>query len=242
MKQDTYEKMIKLRLPAMAQAYKEQESNTNLQELNFDQRLSLLIDTEFDSQANNHIKRLIENARFSDKRASIEDIKYYDDRKLDKQLFLSLSTNSYIDKKENIVIIGATGSGKTYLACALGNCACKDNRRTRYVRLPDLLVDFSLARDTLRYQSLLKSYARYDLLIIDEWLLTLPNEQAQQDILELMERRCGDKSTILCSQFTPESWHKRLGGGAVADAILDRVLSISTVIQVSGDKSMRTRS
>ena len=234
--------MIKLRLPAMAQAYKEQESNTNLQELNFDQRLSLLIDTEFDSQANNHIKRLIENARFSDKRASIEDIKYYDDRKLDKQLFLSLSTNSYIDKKENIVIIGATGSGKTYLACALGNCACKDNRRTRYIRLPDLLVDFSLARDTLRYQSLLKSYARYDLLIIDEWLLTLPNEQAQQDILELMERRCGDKSTILCSQFTPESWHKRLGGGAVADAILDRVLSISTVIQVSGDKSMRTRS
>ncbi|MBR0230598.1 MAG: IS21-like element helper ATPase IstB [Erysipelotrichaceae bacterium] len=242
MKQDTYEKMIKLRLPAMAQAYKEQESNTNLQELNFDQRLSLLIDTEFDSQANNHIKRLIENARFSDKRASIEDIKYYDDRKLDKQLFLSLSTNSYIDKKENIVIIGATGSGKIYLACALGNCACKDNRRTRYIRLPDLLVDFSLARDTLRYQSLLKSYARYDLLIIDEWLLTLPNEQAQQDILELMERRCGDKSTILCSQFTPESWHKRLGGGAVADAILDRVLSISTVIQVSGDKSMRTRS
>jgi len=242
MKQDTYEKMIKLRLPAMAQAYKEQESNTNLQELNFDQRLSLLIDTEFDSQANNHIKRLIENARFSDKRASIEDIKYYDDRKLDKQLFLSLSTNSYIDKKENIVIIGATGSGKTYLACALGNCACKDNRRTRYIRLPDLLVDFSLARDTLRYQSLLKSYARYDLLIIDEWLLTLPNEQAQQDILELMERRYGDKSTILCSQFTPESWHKRLGGGAVADAILDRVLSISTVIQVSGDKSMRTRS
>jgi len=242
MKQDTYEKMIKLRLPAMAQAYKEQESNTNLQELNFDQRLSLLIDTEFDSQANNHIKRLIENARFSDKRASIEDIKYYDDRKLDKQLFLSLSTNSYIDKKENIVIIGATGSGKTYLACALGNCACKDNRRTRYIRLPDLLVDFSLARDTLRYQSLLKSYARYDLLIIDEWLLTLPNEQAQQDILELMERRCGDKSTILCSQFTPESWHKRLGGGAVADAILDRVLSISTVIQVSGEKSMRTRS
>ena len=242
MKQDTYEKMIKLRLPAMAQAYKEQESNTNLQELNFDQRLSLLIDTEFDSQANNHIKRLIENARFSDKRASIEDIKYYDDRKLDKQLFLSLSTNSYIDKKENIVIIGATGSGKIYLACALGNCACKDNRRTRYIRLPDLLVDFSLARDTLRYQSLLKSYARYDLLIIDEWLLTLPNEQAQQDILELMERRCGDKSTILCSQFTPESWHKRLGGGAVADAILDRVLSISTVIQVSGDKSMKTRS
>ena len=242
MKQDTYEKMIKLRLPAMAQAYKEQESNTNLQELNFDQRLSLLLDTEFDSQANNHIKRLIENARFSDKRASIEDIKYYDDRKLDKQLFLSLSTNSYIDKKENIVIIGATGSGKIYLACALGNCACKDNRRTRYIRLPDLLVDFSLARDTLRYQSLLKSYARYDLLIIDEWLLTLPNEQAQQDILELMERRCGDKSTILCSQFTPESWHKRLGGGAVADAILDRVLSISTVIQVSGDKSMKTRS
>ena len=94
MKQDTYEKMIKLRLPAMAQAYKEQESNTNLQELNFDQRLSLLIDTGFDSQANNHIKRLIENARFSDKRASIEDIKYYDDRKLDKQLFLSLSTEA----------------------------------------------------------------------------------------------------------------------------------------------------
>ena len=98
-----------------------------------------------------------------------------------------------------------------------------------------------MARDTLTYQSLLKSYARYDLLIIDEWLLTPPNDQAQQDILELMERRCGLKSTILCSQFTTESWHKRLGGGAVTDAILDRVLSISTAIQISGDKSMRTR-
>ncbi len=241
MKQDTYERMIKLRLPAMAQAYKEQDTDTNIQALSFDQRLALLVDTEYDSQANNHIRRLMENARLADKRASIEDIKYYDDRKLDKELLLTLSTNRYIDRKENVVLIGATGSGKTYLACALGNSACKDNRRTRYIRLPDLLIDFSLARDTLKYQSLLKSYARYDLLIIDEWLLTPPNDQAQQDILELMERRCGTKSTILCSQFTPESWHKRLGGGAVADAILDRVLSTSTVIQISGDKSMRTR-
>ena len=241
MKQDTYERMIKLRLPAMAQAYKEQDTDTNIQALSFDQRLALLVDTEYDSHANNHIRRLMENARLADKRASIEDIKYYDDRKLDKELLLTLSTNRYIDRKESVVLIGATGSGKTYLACALGNSACKDNRRTRYIRLPDLLIDFSLARDTLKYQSLLKSYARYDLLIIDEWLLTPPNDQAQQDILELMERRCGTKSTILCSQFTPESWHKRLGGGAVADAILDRVLSTSTVIQISGDKSMRTR-
>ena len=157
MKQDTYERMIKLRLPAMAQAYKEQDTDTNIQALSFDQRLALLVDTEYDSQANNHIRRLMENARLADKRASIEDIKYYDDRKLDKELLLTLSTNRYIDRKENVVLIGATGSGKTYLACALGNSACKDNRRTRYIRLPDLLVDFSLARDTLKYQSLLKS-------------------------------------------------------------------------------------
>lgn len=241
MNKDTIEKLTKLRLPGMLHAYQEQSKMDKVEDLTFEQRLTLMVDAEIDSRHNHTIERLIRNAQMSDKKASIEGIKYYADRQLNKDLIDELSSNQYIERGVTLHIIGATGSGKTYLACALGNAACLAEKKVMYTRLPDLLTDLALGREQGNYKNILKRYEKVDLLIIDEWLLIPANDIAQQHILEIVERRYGKKGTIFCSQFTTDSWHQRLGGGALADAILDRILSKSKTIQIHGNRSMRNR-
>ena len=241
MNKDTIEKLTQLRLPGMLRAYQEQYKTDNIEDLTFEQRLTLMVDAGIDSRHNHTIERLIRNAQMSDKKASIEGIKYYADRQLNKDLIDELSSNQYIERGVTLQIIGATGSGKTYLACALGNAACLAEKKVMYTRLPDLLTDLALGREQGNYKNILKRYEKVDLLIIDEWLLIPANDIAQQHILEIVERRYGKKGTIFCSQFTTDSWHQRLGGGALADAILDRILSKSKTIQIHGNRSMRNR-
>ena len=190
-----------LALFAMLRAYKEQYELNNIEEMTFEQRFTLLIDAEIDSRHNHLIERLIKNAQLSDKGASIEDIKYYADRQLNKDLIEELATNKYIDKGENIIIIGATGSGKSYLACALGNSACLEGRKVLYIRLPDLLTELNLGREQGDYKKIIKKYEKVDLLIIDEWLLVPANEIAQQYILEIMERRYKAKGQYFVHNF-----------------------------------------
>ena len=241
MNKDTVEKMIQLKMPGMVAAYRQQEEIPEINELTFEQRLTLLIDAEIDSRHNHMIERLTNNAKLSDKGARIEEIKYYADRALNKDLIESLAKNDYIKKGENIILVGATGTGKSYIACALGNCACQAGIKVLYIRLPDLLTELTLGREQGNYKRILAKYEKAQLLILDEWLLIPANDRAQQDIPEIIERRYKNKGTIFCSQFTPEAWHKRLGSGALADAILDRILSNSKTITIQGEKSMRTR-
>lgn len=241
MNKDTIEKMIKLKMPGMASAYKEQEEKPEINELTFEQRLTLLIDAEIDSRHNHKIERLTNNAKLSDRGACIEGIKYYADRDLNRDQIEKLSKNEYIKNGESVILVGATGSGKSYIACALGNCACQSGFKVSYIRLPDLLTELALGREQGNYKRILQKYEKTELLILDEWLLVPANDRVQQDILEIIERRYKNKGTIFCSQFSPESWHKRLGGGALADAILDRILSKSELIVVHGEKSMRSR-
>lgn len=146
-----------------------------------------------------------------------------------------------LKKQENIVIVGATGSGKSYIACALGVEACNAELKVKYVRLPDLLSELELSRIQGTYRNKIRQYERCDLLILDEWLLVTTNNIEQQDILEVLEKRYRVHSTILCSQFDVAGWHSKLGGGALADAILDRIVSKSQTIKIKGDKSMRSR-
>ncbi|UUX35476.1 ATP-binding protein [Fundicoccus culcitae] len=168
-------------------------------------------------------------------------MQYLSDRHLNKDVFQKLSTNKYLDEHKNIIFVGATGSGKSYLACALGKNACLSGTRVNYIRLPDLLADLKLARIEGRYPKVVKQCQKIDLLIIDEFLLVPIPQQAQQDILEVLERRYRLHSTIFCSQFKVDGWHERLGGGVLADAILDRALSKSQQILIEGEKSMRSR-
>lgn len=165
---DTYDKMVLLKLKGMAKAYKEQDEIEDIHELTFEQRLPLLIDAETDSKPNHKIERLIKNANFVESKASVTLIKYYADRQLNKDQIERLATNEYINKHENLIIVGAIGSGKSYIACALGVEPCNATLKVMYVTLPDLLAELDFAKVQGNYKKRINQYIKCDLLILDK--------------------------------------------------------------------------
>lgn len=241
MSQQNYEKMVLLNLNGMAQAYREQQGFEDIHTWTFNQRLSYMLDMEIDKRNHKTIERRLKQADLCDQQARIEFIDYAPDRKLNRETIELLSTNQYIHQPKNVIIQGATGSGKSYLASALGHNACLHNIKTRYIRLPDLLTEYELARAQGTMKKIQKHFEKIELLIIDEWLLYPLNHEATRDILELMERRYRKYATILCSQIAKDGWHERFGGSIVADSIMDRILAKSIQITIHGDTSMRLR-
>ena len=169
--QSTIDKLIEMRLTAMADAFRIQIDDPAMKEVPFEDRFGMLIDVEYSNRKNNRLKRLIRQAEFEQPDASIAAIDYHSGRKLNKALINRLATCEYITEYRNIFITGATGSGKTYMACAFGMEACKRYYSVRYVRLPDLLLDLQTARDNGTFATVLKKYTKPIVLIIDEWLL-----------------------------------------------------------------------
>ena len=196
-----------------------------MKNIDFEDRFGMLVDAEYNIRKSNSLKRLIRNACFDQPDACIADINYTSGRKLNRSLINRLSTCEYITEHHDVFITGATGSGKTYLACALGMSACMQRYKTQYTRLPDLLMDLEMARNEGTYKKIIAKYANPVLLIIDEWLLLKPTIPEQQDILELLHRRRRKSSTIFCSQYAFEGWYSQLGGedSPLAEAILDRL-------------------
>ncbi len=223
--QATIDKLIEMRMTALADALRTQLKDPRSKDLSFEDRISMLVDIEYSTRKSNSIKRLIKEAGFDQPEANIADINYHSGRKLNRDLIERLAVCEYIPEHRNIFITGATGSGKTYLACAFGIEACKQRYKTRYVRLPDLLLELEMARGNGNYKKIQGKYANPILLIIDEWLLLKPTETEQHDILELLHRRRKKSSTIFCSQYDVEGWYDQLGGDAspLAEAILDRI-------------------
>ena len=223
--QSTTDKLIEMRLTSMADAFTLQNADPNMKEVSFEDRFGMLVDIEYSNRKSNSLKRLIRNADFDQPEAHIADINYTSGRKLNRTLIDRLATCEYITEHRNLFITGATGSGKTYMACAFGMEACKQRFRTRYVRLPELLMDLEMARNDGTYKKVQAKYANPVLLIIDEWLLLKPNESEQHDILELLHRRRRNSSTIFCSQYDSSGWYEQLGGddSPLAEAILDRI-------------------
>lgn len=244
--QSTIDKLIEMRLTAMSDAFRNQLTDAKMKEVPFEDRFGMLVDIEYSSRKNNRLKRLIRNAEFDQPDASVMDIDYTSGRKLNKQIITRLATCEYIAEYHNIFVTGATGSGKTYMACAFGMEACKQYYTTKYVRLPDLLIDLEMARNEGTYKKVMAKYANPLLLIIDEWLLLKPNENERKDIFELLHRRRKKSSTLFCSQYRAEGWYEQLGGndGPLADAILDRIVHDAYKINIESidptkDISMR---
>lgn len=187
--QSTIDKLIEMRLTAMADAFRIQMDDPAMKEVPFEDRFGMLVDVEYSNRKNNRLKRLIRQAEFEQPDASIAAIDYHSGRKLNKALINRLATCEYITEYRNIFITGATGSGKTYMACAFGMEACKHYYSVRYIRLPDLLLDLQAARDNGTFSTVLKKYTKPIVLIIDEWLLLKLTEAEARNLFELIHKR-----------------------------------------------------
>ncbi len=239
--ENTVTKLREMHLSVMAAAYKEQLSDSSFQSMPFEDRVSLIVDKERNSRKNNYLKRLIKQANLSEPNACIEDIEYHSDRNLNKHMITRLSTCNYIQEHHNVILLGATGSGKTYLACAFGMNAVRNFLSVKYIRLPELLTDLSIARGSGTIRKVMAQYKKYSLLIIDEWLLYALNETEARDVLEIIESRYKKASTIFCSQFDVPGWREKLNDPILADAICDRIVHDSYSILIDCKDSMRKR-
>lgn len=238
--QATMDMLTAMKMTAMAAEFANQLKDPTFNELGFEERLGLLVNAEWNRRQSNKLNRFIRNAGYADPAACVENIEYLPERKLDREQILRLASCTYLQEAHNVIILGATGAGKTYLACALGMAASRSFYSVRYIRLPDLLVEISVARANGTYRDYMKKLRKEKLLILDEWLLYPLKEAEARDVLELVEARNKVASTIFCSQYDTSEWHENLYDPTLADAICDRIIYNAYTIQIEGE-SMRKR-
>lgn len=232
--QPTLEQLGELRLHALARAWKAQHDDSGIEELGFDERLALLVEAEWLDRQNKRLGRLLHQAKLRIAGACLEGIDYAKERQLDRSLMRQLATGRWIEAHQNVVITGATGVGKTYIACALAQQACRRGYRVLYRRMPRLFDEIALARADGSYAKLLTRFARTEVLVLDDWGLAPVEDAERRELLEIMEDRHGLGSTIWTSQLPVAKWHDHLGDPTVADAICDRLLHNAHRIVLQG--------
>ena len=228
-----------LRLPAMASGLLEQREHPDYAAMSFEDRLGLLVDRELLQRENRRLERVLKEAKLRS-RGVIEDIDFSATRGLDKAAFLSMVESKWVEHHHNVIVLGPTGVGKTFIACALTQRAIRDGHRALYVRVPRLLDDLALARADGRLSKVMNSLARADVLLLDDFLIRSLSDDQAADLLEVVEDRA-TKSTIITSQLPVSHWHEGLGDPTVADAILDRLLEHAHRVTLAGDSRRRTK-
>ena len=240
LKHPTLDQLHALGLYGMAKAFAELAEVNEAKELNHHDWLALLLDREASARRD---KRLMARLRAAKLRhqASVEDVDYRAARGLDRGLFQKLAVGDWIDAHDNLALVGPSGVGKSWLACAIGQKACRDNRSVVYYRWPKLCEELALARGDGRHPRLVKSLGRADLLILDDFGLEPLDAGARHDLLEILEERYGRRSMIVTSQLPVQAWHEIIGDPTYADAILDRLVHNAHRIELSGESLRRTR-
>jgi DNA replication protein DnaC len=230
----TIEQIKGLKLIGMVDALEELMRQPEASNLAFEERLGIIIDREVIYRDNKRRIRLLRYAKLRFPTANMENIDYQHKRGLNRGTMLSFTSCDWIRRQQNIIFVGPTGVGKSYLSCALGQQACRQGIRVRYYRMSKLLEDLRVEQAKNEYSRFMKNISNFELLIIDDWGLGTLNKIERHDILELLEDRYNIKSTIIATQLPISNWHEYIGDATIADAILDRVLSNSYKIILDG--------
>ena len=239
--QDTLRKLNEMNLFGLARGFEEQLTSTSANHLSFEERIGLLVDQEMTFRENRRLQRLLKAAKFRES-ACVEDIIYRPERGMERSLVASFALGNWIRQGNNLIVTGPTGSGKTWLSCALGNKACRLGMTVLFYRLSLLLEDLAISHGDGSFRKRLNQLAKADLLILDDFGMAALNAIGRNDLLEVIDQRTGNRSTLITSQLPVDRWHDYLSGGnpTMADAILDRLVSGAHRIELKGD-SMRKR-
>jgi DNA replication protein DnaC len=239
--EQTIDKLYRMKLNGMAEAFREQLQQPQINELPFEERFGLLVDRQWNWKEDRRMKRLLSNAKLKIN-ACIEDIDYRTPRGLDKSVILRLAECGWIGRAQNVIITGATGVGKTYLACALANRACRMGYSAFYIRIPQLFQNLTIARGDGSYPKVMKNLLKAKVLILDDLGLAPMSAQERRDLLEVIEDRHGLASTVVAAQVPIDSWHANIRDPTIADALLDRLVHNAHKINLKGESMRKLRS
>lgn len=236
---DTIARLKALRLSGMAAALEEIDNLDRNGALTTPEVIKIAVEREWERRQNSKLARLRKNAHLAQPAADISDLKSFPGRKIDIDLINRLAVGNYLLKRNDVILQGPTGAGKTYVACALGNKAAQQYKSVSYLRAADLFDQFSIAERAGSRSQFLEKLVRLDLLIIDDWFLTAPSREQVQQLHQLIDRRCQAGSTIYCTQLPPAKWHDRMEEKILADAIIDRITASAITTTLDADESLR---
>jgi DNA replication protein DnaC len=236
----TLDQLRQLGFAGMARAFEDLAASPRGAELDHAEWLALLLDRELADRQDRRLKARLRYARLRH-HAAVEDVDYRTPRGLDRALFQKLALGGWIEARQNLIIEGPTGVGKSWLACALGHRACRDNHSVLYQRIPRLFADLALARGDGRYARLMRALGGVKLLILDDWGLEPLASDQRRDLLEIVEDRYGRGATLIASQVPVDRWHDLIGDPTLADAILDRIVHNASRIQLRGESLRRKK-
>jgi DNA replication protein DnaC len=239
--QQTLQTLRRMKLHGMAEAFERQLSQAaSHDEMSFEERFSLIIDYEQTWRENRRLERLLKKARLK-QQACVEDIDYSHKRGLEKRQMVQLASCEWIRQHRNVCITGSTGTGKTWISCALGNAACRQGLSVFYIRVSRLFEELKIAHGDGSFPRRMAQLAKVDLLIMDDWGLAPLARAERHDLLEIMEDRHGSRSTIITSQLPVENWHEYINDPTIADAVLDRVVHNAHKIALKGESMRKTK-
>lgn len=236
----TLEKLQALKLTGMVKGLEEQLRMTGLDDLGFEERLGLLVDREVTERESRRLKNRLAQARLRHTGA-VEDVDLHTPRGLDRSVFLTLCSCQWVPQHLNVLITGKTGTGKSFLACALAQKACREGFTAAYHRVPRLLAELGTAKADGRYAKVLAGMARVDVLVLDDWGLHPLTDASRRDLLEILEDRYGRRSTVVTSQLPVSTWHEAIGDATLADAVLDRLVHNAYELKLKGESRRKNK-